>query len=269
MADRYTKISHQKDYSVNDISGEFTGQVLAVDGTLTAIGSLAKYIIHNCDLADNTFQVTFLPGMGTIHFESEFFDNDRQYWLYCNENGDTTYWEPCSTSGINEAYINIRSRIINYATISCCSWDDDKKTENVFKSLRFLESRASAIKLKDTTLESLTIENCPGLTTCILGNFNAIKNISITDTDCYNNIRINKLSGSDFEMLNMENNNFSHIEIHGDGETTLNANNCKILNQKNYKKLQSVCFIDCNVDTDFLKYLSDNSVKIYNLKKEG
>lgn len=281
MTDNYIKISQLPETSFLAENNLLSDNLYTIDNSLISVNNLGGCIITDCLLPDNTIKLALSPGITKFEVLLTPKNTEKTTELYYVINDVIMEWVPVVIGTPNSFTIIENNQTINNVVLSSCSYinteqeavtellslisDNEFTNINIFKSINFTNTPIAFLELNDSTLQELYINECSGLKSCILGEFDSLEKITITNTKCHTNIRIGKLSNS--PIINLENNQLHHIEFIGNGLTTLTKNNCKVISQQNEKKLKSVCFINCNISDDLLTELKNNNVIVYNLKK--
>lgn len=273
MADNYIKISQLPDTEFTIDNSKYPDNFYSTNHTIIGINELAGCIISDCTLPNNTIKLVLESNSNKFSLKAVPYDQEKINELHYELNGTMINWLPITDNEIINIYIDEHGQTINNVTLSGCSYKINNDStnysyfsyKNILKNISFSNTPIAFLELNDSTLQELYINKCSGLKSCILGEFDSLEKITITNTKCHTNIRIGKLSNS--PVINLENNQLHHIEFIGNGLTTLTKDNCKIISQRDKKKLKSVCFINCNITNDLLADLRNNNVIVYNLKK--
>lgn len=279
MSSNYIKISQLPDAkdSLTIADNKLPANLFLINCDTISLNEVSGCLIQNCLVPDNTIKLSLAPNATEFSIDLTPLDYNKINEIYYELNDIVMGWRDINYNTFSTVENN---KLINEITLSSCAYNKSKKADRtslvqsddtftatgVIKEIKINNTPISMIELNNSSTYLLDINNCDNLKSCILGDFTEIGHITINNTNCFNNIKIGKVAS--LAYINLENNQFKHIEIHGIGDSTiLNKNRCKIIKQKNGEKLNSVCFINCNVTEDLLDELTGNNVRVYNLKR--
>ena len=259
MPNNYIKISQLPIRDINSVLGEnnlITGKLYSIDNKPIDLSTVLSYVISDNHLPANTIKCILDYKQTGLKFNFTTKNSEENIGITPEINGEVqNYLEvnPSLPVQINVENGNFYNEIIiNPFSLS------DAINQDVIKTLTIDRQPLILLEINDSGITELNINKCNKLTSCNFSLFSNIETFKLIGTNCSGNLRIGTFSRQPNIIIN--NNKITHLEIIGN-DTNLDTSNCIITN------VNSICFINCNVDNELTNLLEQNNCKIINLKR--